>query len=221
MKPSERIRARLQAGKTPYLANDNIADAIEPGDLADLELEVADRVEDLLRALVIDTENDHNTRGTAERVARMYLHEVFKGRYQHPPRITDFPNAKQLDQVYSVGPITVRSACSHHLVPILGQCWIGVKPSDRVIGLSKFNRLAEWVFSRPHIQEEAVMILADEIERLVKPKGLIVIVKAQHYCMKWRGVREPETNMVTSVVRGEFRDKPHMKAEFLQLIDLR
>jgi GTP cyclohydrolase IA len=220
MKPSDLIRERLLAVGTPFLANDNIAGVIEPGDLARLEAEVADRVEDLLRALVIDVDNDHNTSGTAARVARMYLVEVFKGRYQEPPKITDFPNAKQLDQVYSVGPITVRSACSHHLVPILGQCWIGVKPSDRVIGLSKFNRLAEWVFSRPHIQEEAVMILADEIERLVKPAGLIVIVKAQHYCMKWRGVREPETSMVTSVVRGEFRDKPHMKDEFLQLISI-
>lgn len=217
---SDRIRERLLAAGTPFLANDNIADAINPHELPELEAEVADRVEDLLRALVIDVDNDHNTRGTAERVARMYLREVFRGRYQRPPAITDFPNAKQLDQVYSVGPITVRSACSHHLVPILGQCWIGVKPSERVIGLSKFNRLAEWVFSRPHIQEEAVMILADEIERLVNPKGLVVIVKAQHYCMKWRGVREPETNMVTSVVRGEFRDKPHMKAEFLQLIGM-
>jgi GTP cyclohydrolase I len=221
MKPSDTIRERLLAAGAPYLANDNIAPHVEPGELGQLEIEVADRVEDLLRALVIDVDNDHNTRGTAERVARMYLHEVFKGRYHAPPKITDFPNAKQLDQVYSVGPITVRSACSHHLVPILGQCWIGVKPSERVIGLSKFNRLCEWVFSRPHIQEEAVMILADEIERLVKPVGLIVIVKAQHYCMKWRGVREPDTNMVTSVVRGEFREKPHMKDEFLKLIELR
>lgn len=220
MKSSDCIRQRLLAAGTPFLANDNIADAIEPEDLDNLESEVADRVEDLLRALVIDVDNDHNTRGTAERVARMYLREVFKGRYQQPPRITDFPNAKALDQVYSVGPITVRSACSHHLVPILGKCWVGIKPSDRVIGLSKFNRLAEWVFSRPHIQEEAVMILADEIERLVNPAGLIVIVKAQHYCMKWRGVKEPDTSMVTSVVRGEFRDKPHMKSEFLQLIGL-
>jgi GTP cyclohydrolase I len=217
---SDTIRQRLLAAGAPFLANDNIAAHVEPGDLEALEAEVAEKVEALLRTLVIDVDNDHNTRGTAERVARMYLNEVFKGRYQHPPKITDFPNAKDLDQVYSVGPITVRSACSHHLVPILGKCWIGVKPSDRVIGLSKFNRLAEWVFSRPHIQEEAVMILADEIERLVKPVGLIVIVKAQHYCMKWRGVREPETSMVTSVVRGEFRDKPHMKAEFLQLIEL-
>lgn len=221
MKPSDSIRKRLTDAGSSFLANDNIAEFIEPGELKLLEGEVAQRVEDLLRALVIDVDNDHNTRGTAERVARMYLQEVFAGRYQQPPRLTDFPNAKDLDQVYSVGPITVRSACSHHLVPILGKCWIGVKPSDRVIGLSKFVRLAEWVFSRPHIQEEAVMILADEIEKLVKPHGLIVIVDAQHYCMKWRGVREPQTSMVTSVVRGEFRDKPHLKAEFLQLIGLR
>ena len=220
MTPSETIRQRLLAAGAPVLANDNIAAHLDPGDLDALEVEVAERVEGLLRALVIDVDSDHNTKGTAERVARMYLHEVFKGRYHQPPRLTDFPNAKELDQVYTVGPITVRSACSHHLVPILGKCWVGIKPSERVIGLSKFVRLAEWVFSRPHIQEEAVMILADEIERLVKPVGLVVIVKAQHYCMKWRGVREPETSMVTSVVRGEFREKPHMKDEFLKLIEL-
>jgi GTP cyclohydrolase I len=217
---SDRIRARLLATGTPFLANNNIAEVVKPGEMDALEVEVAEKVADLLRALVIDVDNDHNTKDTAERVARMYLTEVFRGRYQQAPNVTDFPNAKQLDQVYSVGPITVRSTCSHHLVPILGKCWVGVKPGDRVIGLSKFTRLAEWVFSRPHIQEEAVMILADEIERLVAPVGLVVIVKAQHYCMKWRGVREPDTNMVTSVVRGEFRDKPHMKDEFLSLIQL-
>ncbi len=210
----------MLATGTPFLANNNIAEVVKPGEMDALEVEVAEKVADLLRALVIDVDNDHNTKDTAERVARMYLTEVFRGRYQQAPNVTDFPNAKQLDQVYSVGPITVRSTCSHHLVPILGKCWVGVKPGDRVIGLSKFTRLAEWVFSRPHIQEEAVMILADEIERLVAPVGLVVIVKAQHYCMKWRGVREPDTNMVTSVVRGEFRDKPHMKDEFLSLIQL-
>ena len=218
MNVSKAIRERLVAKGLPFNANDNISEVLNDGDLELLQAEVADRVEDLLQTLVIDTENDHNTKGTAERVARMFLKEVFSGRYTPAPRMTSFPNAKDLDQVYSVGPITVRSACSHHLVPILGRCWIGVKPSDKVIGLSKFVRLANWVFSRPHIQEEAVMILADEIERLVKPKGLIVIVEAQHYCMKWRGVKEPETAMITSVVRGEFRDRPHMKAEFLELI---
>jgi GTP cyclohydrolase I len=220
MSASSVIAQRLRDARASFFANDNIAEHLQPGDLDAIRSEAMSHIEGLLRSLVIDTANDHNTAGTAERVARMFVDEVFAGRYHPAPRLTDFPNAKQLDQIYSVGPITVRSACSHHLVPILGRCWIGIKPSQKVIGLSKFVRLAEWVFSRPHIQEEAVMILADEIERLVQPLGIIVIVDAQHYCMKWRGVKEPNTSMVTSVVRGEFRDNPHMKAEFMQLVGL-
>ena len=170
---------RLEAAKAPYLANDNIADHLLPGEIKQLQAEVQEKVEAMLQSLVIDTKHDHNTKGTAERVSRMYIQEVFKGRYRNPPTITDFPNFKDLDEIYSVGPITVRSACSHHLVPILGKCWIGIHPGQRVIGLSKFNRLCEWVFSRPHIQEEAVMILADQIEELVAPKGLMVIVQVR------------------------------------------
>jgi GTP cyclohydrolase I len=148
----------------------------------------------------------------------MYLREVFKGRYNHQPKVASFPNVKQLDEIYTVGPISVRSACSHHLVPIMGNCWIGIKPGERVIGLSKFTRVADWVFSRPHIQEEAVMILADEIERLCAPQGLGIIIKAQHYCMKWRGVKEPQTSMVNSVVRGDFRHDSSLKQEFFELV---
>ena len=217
-KISERIRSRLVAEDVSFLANDNIAEHIQPGELKELEVEVADRVRELLQSLVIDIDNDHNTQETAERVARMYLNEVFKGRFYEQPDVTSFPNTKDLDEIYTVGPITVRSACSHHLVPILGNCWIGIKPGSRVIGLSKFARVADWVFSRPHIQEEAVMILADEIERLCEPKGLGIIVKAQHYCMKWRGVKEPSTSMVNSVVRGVFRHDPSLKQEFFELV---
>jgi GTP cyclohydrolase I len=215
---SAQISTRLKAADVSFLANDNIADYILPGELQALEAEVGDRVRDLLRSLVIDIENDHNTEETAERVARMYLHEVFKGRYHQQPKVASFPNVKELDEIYTVGPITVRSACSHHLVPIMGNCWIGIKPGSRVIGLSKFTRVADWVFSRPHIQEEAVMILADEIEKLCEPQGLGIIVKAQHYCMKWRGVREPQTSMVNSVVRGDFRHDPSLKQEFFELV---
>ena len=215
---STRIRNRLKASGISFLANDNVADYIEPGELRELEVEVADKLRDLLRTLVIDIDNDHNTHETAERVARMYLHEVFKGRYHHQPKVASFPNVKQLDEIYTVGPITVRSACSHHLVPIMGNCWIGIKPGSRVIGLSKFTRVADWVFSRPHIQEEAVMILADEIEKLCEPQGLGIIIKAQHYCMKWRGVKEPQTSMVNSVVRGDFRHDPSLKQEFFELV---
>ena len=215
---SERIRQRLQNAKAPYFANDNIAPFLHEGDLEELESEVTGKVRELLRSLVIDIDNDHNTEETAERVARMYIQEVFKGRYNEQPKIASFPNVKNLDEIYTVGPITVRSACSHHLVPILGNCWIGIKPGERVIGLSKFSRVADWVFSRPHIQEEAVIILADEIERLCQPKGLAILVKAQHYCMKWRGVKELQTSMMNSVVRGDFRVDPSLKQEFFELV---
>ena len=215
---SQRIRQRLVDQGISFLANDNVAAFIETGELDELEHEVADRVRELLRSLVIDIDNDHNTAETAERVARMYLREVFKGRYHHQPKVASFPNVKQLDEIYTVGPISVRSACSHHLVPIMGNCWIGIKPGERVIGLSKFTRVADWVFSRPHIQEEAVMILADEIERLCAPQGLGIIIKAQHYCMKWRGVKEPQTSMVNSVVRGDFSHDHSLKQEFFELV---
>ncbi|HGY5552736.1 MAG TPA: GTP cyclohydrolase I [Prochlorococcus sp.] len=217
-KVSERIRARLVEEGVSFLANDNVSEHIRPGELDELEIEVAERVRDLLETLLIDVDNDHNTEETAERVARMYLNEVFKGRYQKQPKVTSFPNVKQLDEIYTVGPITVRSACSHHFVPIMGSCWIGIKPGNRVIGLSKFARVADWVFSRPHIQEEAVMILADEIERLCEPQGLGIIVKAEHYCMKLRGVMEPQCTMVNSVVRGVFRHDPSLKQEFFELV---
>ena len=215
---SARIRERIKSDGGSFLANDNISEYIKPGELIELGVEVADRVRDLLETLVIDVENDHNTRETAERVSRMYINEVFKGRYHEQPKVTSFPNAKKLDEIYTVGPMTVRSACSHHFVPIIGNVWIGIKPGSRVIGLSKFSRVADWVFSRPHIQEEAVMILADEIEKLCEPQGLGIIIKAEHYCMKLRGVKEPQCTMVNSVVRGDFRHDPSLKQEFFELV---
>ena len=215
---SARIRERIKSDGGSFLANDNISEYIKPGELIELGVEVADRVRDLLHTLVIDVENDHNTRETAERVSRMYINEVFKGRYHEQPKVTSFPNAKKLDEIYTVGPMTVRSACSHHFVPIIGNVWIGIKPGSRVIGLSKFSRVADWVFSRPHIQEEAVMILADEIEKLCEPQGLGIIIKAEHYCMKLRCVKEPQCSMVNSVVRGAFRHDASLKQEFFELV---
>ena len=215
---SEVIRSRLLKENISFFANDNIADHIKPGEIKELEAEVADRIRDLLKSLIIDIDNDHNTLETAERVARMYINEVFKGRYHKQPKVTSFPNVKNLDEIYTVGPMTIRSACSHHFVPIIGNCWIGIKPGKRVIGLSKFSRVADWVFSRPHIQEEAVMILADEIERLCEPQGLGIIVKADHYCMKLRGVKESHCSMVNSVVRGDFRHDASLKQEFFELV---
>lgn len=210
---------RVQRINAPFHANDNIAHCIHPGDLKLLEKELADRAEHFLRGLIIDLDNDHNTKGTAKRMAKMYLNEVFKGRYQPSPSITDFPNAKGLDEMYLTGPITVRSACSHHFVPIVGKCWVGVIPGDRVIGLSKFNRIVDWIASRPQIQEELVIQVADYIEESIAPLGLAIVMEATHMCMTWRGVKEPlEAVMTTSVMRGAFRDKPEARAEFMALV---
>lgn len=215
---SGRIAARIKDAGGEFFANDNIAAFLQEGELAQLEIEVAGHVRALLQSLVIDIDNDHNTQDTARRVAKMYVREVFAGRYVERPKATDFPNAKKVDEIYVVGPITVRSACSHHMAPIMGQAWIGVIPGERVIGLSKFNRIAEWIMSRPQIQEEAAVQLADELEELVKPKALAVIIKATHFCGCWRGVKD-DTLMTTSVMRGLFRENAEARAEFLHLIE--
>ena len=119
---SIRLRQRLEESGIPFLANDNISDVLRDGDLEQLEVEVAGKIRELLRSLVIDIDNDHNTEETAERVGRMYLHEDFKGRYHRQPKIASFPNVKTLDEIYTVGPLSLRSACTHHLVPTLGSC---------------------------------------------------------------------------------------------------
>jgi len=215
---SQTIRERINSAGASYFANDAIAEFISDAEREELKLEIEAKLKSLFDSMIIDTENDHNTRETAHRVAKMYVDEVFKGRYHPMPKVTDFPNAKELDEIYTLGPITIRSACSHHFVPIVGHAWVGILPSDRVIGISKFNRIIDWVMSRPHIQEEAAVMVADIIERLIKPKGLAIVIKAQHMCMTWRGVKEPETKMVNSIVRGAFRQDPHMKKEFFDLI---
>ena len=217
---SVRIRERIQAAHRRFHANDNIAEFIEPGELEQLLDEVEDRMQGVLDAMVIDTEGDHNTRATARRVAKMYLNEVFKGRYVGAPEVTEFPNAEHLNELMIVGPITVRSACSHHLCPVIGRIWIGILPNrnTNVIGLSKYARLVDWVMGRPQIQEEAVVQLADLIMAKTRPDGLAVVMEASHFCMSWRGVREMDSKMVNSVMRGEFLTNPTLRREFLSLI---
>ena len=220
---SEVIRARLKAKKVRFHANDNIAAHIEPGELDSLVDEVSEKVQALLESLVIDTENDHNTRNTSRRVAKMYVNEVFNGRYVAPPALTDFPNISRLNELMIIGPITVRSACSHHLCPIMGRIWIGVLPDkdSALVGLSKYARLTEWVMSRPQIQEEAVVELANMLEQKLKPAGLAVVMEADHFCMQWRGVKDNDSKMINSVMRGEFLENSNLRREFLSLIEKR
>ncbi|UJB65104.1 GTP cyclohydrolase I [Acidovorax sp. YS12] len=217
---SVKIRERLQAARKRFHANDNIAEFINPGELEALLDEVEAKMQGVLDSMVIDTEGDHNTQSTARRVAKMYLGEVFKGRYVNAPSITEFPNAEHLNELMIVGPITVRSACSHHFCPVIGKIWIGVLPNEHtnVIGLSKYARLVDWVMGRPQIQEEAVVQLADLIMEKTQPDGLAVVMEASHFCMSWRGVREMDSKMINSVMRGVFLTNPTLRREFLSLI---
>ncbi len=220
---SQKIRARLQAAGHRFHANDSIAEHIEPAELPQLQDEVEQRVLAVLQSLVIDTDGDHNTRGTARRIARMYLSEVFRGRYTAQPSVTEFPNVERLNELMIVGPITVRSACSHHLCPILGKLWIGVLPNEHsnLIGLSKYSRLADWVMSRPQIQEEAVKRLADLLQATMQPDGLALVMEADHFCMQWRGVKDADSKMINSVMRGSFLKDANLRGEFLALLKSR
>ncbi|MEY2860654.1 MAG: hypothetical protein RLZ68_1867 [Pseudomonadota bacterium] len=217
---SVKIRERLNAARKRFHANDNIAEFIEPGELERLLDEVESKMKQVLDSMVIDTVNDHNTGDTARRVAKMYLNEVFRGRYVKPPALTEFPNVGHLNELMIVGPITVRSACSHHFCPVIGQVWIGVMPNEHtnVIGLSKYARLAEWVMGRPQIQEEAVVQLADLIQQKTQPDGLAIVMEASHFCMSWRGVKDMDSKMINSVMRGVFLKDPNLRREFLALI---
>lgn len=220
MSASERIRYRLVAADCRYHANDNISAFIADGEIEELKAEVQAKMQEVLQALVIDTDSDHNTNETAKRVAKMFLTEVFRGRYVPIPPVTEFPNFSRLNELMIVGPVTVRSACSHHLCPIMGKVWIGILPNEHsnLIGLSKYARICDWIMSRPQIQEEAVTMLADELQDRVKPDGLAIVMEADHFCMHWRGVKDNDSKMTNSVMRGAFLKDANLRREFLSLL---
>jgi GTP cyclohydrolase I len=188
---SQRIRQRLRRAGVRFHANDNIADYLREGEVDGLQAEVAEQLEHMLRSLVIDVDADHNTRDTAKRLARMFMREVFSGRYEPAPAVTEFPNVEHLDELMIVGPLRVRSACSHHLCPIMG---------------------------RPQIQEEAIKQVADLLENRIVPDGLAVVLEADHFCMHWRGTRDDGAKMVNSVMRGSFLKDAALRREFLSLL---
>jgi GTP cyclohydrolase I len=216
---SDRIRDRLEAAGVRYHANDNIHAFIADGELEELQAQVQEKMQEVLRALVVDVDNDHNSQDTAKRVAKMFVQEVFHGRYTEQPSVTEFPNVSQLNELMIIGPITVRSACSHHLCPILGKVWVGVLPNEdsALIGLSKYARLVNWVMSRPQIQEEAIEQVADLLEAKMQPNGLAIVMEADHHCMHWRGVKDMDAKMINSVMRGEFLENSSLRREFLAL----
>ena len=217
-KVSEIIRMRLKEAGVRYNSNDNISEYVKEGELEKLQQEVQDQFQSVLDSLVIDTKNDHNTQETAKRVAKMYVQEIFGGRFQPTPRVTAFPNMGY-KSMYTSGPISIRSTCAHHFQNIVGKCWVGIIPEDEVIGLSKFNRLVHHIAERPQIQEEMTSAIADRLSLFAKTPHVAVIVKAEHHCMTHRGVREHESDMTTAVMKGAFLDEPPVKQEFYDIFN--
>ena len=215
---SDELVKRMTTIRHKHYANDTIFAYLDPGDVDKIEDEVTEAFQGVLKALVINTTDDHNSQDTARRVAKMFVHEIFRGRYYSPPEVTSFPNAKEYDQIYVSGPMSINSTCAHHFQPITGNAYVGIFPGKKVIGLSKFNRMVDWIASRPQIQEEMTEQIADMIEKETEAQGVAVVIKAEHFCMTARGVKEHESEMMTSVVRGMFRDEPATKAEFFSLL---
>lgn len=218
MSISETILNRLKANNIPFFANDNISQYINPDEVFELQKEVTEKVDSLLRSLLINIDEDHNTKGTAKRISKMFMHETISGRFAPPPKVTTFPNAKNLDELV-ITKCEVKSLCSHHFQNIIGSAYIGILYDDKVMGLSKFHRIVSYFSKRPQIQEELIIQIADYIEEIINPKGLGIILRADHFCVKCRGV-EQDSFMTTSVMRGEMMNNHSLKTEFLDLIKL-
>jgi GTP cyclohydrolase I len=179
----------------------------------------ARKVEELFDILRIDHRNDHNTRETPQRVAKMYVEEILGGRYTAPPKITEFDNAQAYDQLIVTGPIELRSMCAHHLMPIYGAAYIGILPAadGKIIGLSKYDRIVEYFASRLQIQEELVKQIGQYIMDMTAPRGLAVRISAVHMCKTQRGVRASHrSRMVNTYCWGEMTENAALKGEFLQ-----
>jgi len=165
---------------------------------------------------------DPNSADTPRRLAKMWTNELFVGRFTEPPPITVFPNRKNVDELVVSNGIKVLSVCSHHWQPIVGECYIGYVPSDKVIGISKFNRIVDWFSRRGQVQEELGQMIADYIEQMLQPVSLGVVIRAKHYCMISRGVQAHESaQMITSVMRGALATNTASRMEFLSLIESR
>ena len=205
--------------KSARLCNEAIDGYMDPVEQKAMIEAAARKVEELFDILHIDHHNDHNTRGTPKRVAKMYVQELLRGRYNAPPEITDFDNAGGYSGLIVTGPIEVRSTCAHHLMPIYGEAYIGILPSaeGRIIGLSKYDRIVDYFCARFQIQEELVQQIGQFIMEKTNPRGLAVRISAVHMCKTQRGIRAPHRGrMVNSAFFGDMETDSALRQEFMQ-----
>ena len=218
---SERIIERIKDNNGRYWAGDNIAKYIIPPEKELLIDELAEKFEGVLDSLVIDRFNDPNSKGTAKRLAKMYINEIMAGRYNPAPDATAFPNDGE--DAYT-GMLVVRSElrsmCSHHHQPVTGIAYIGIIPNGKVIGLSKYTRIAQWCARRGTLQEELCNDIAKEIGLATGAEHLGVYIQAQHGCCENRGIMAHSSLTQTTVLRGSFKHDAGTKKEFFDTIKL-
>jgi len=221
MKTSDKIKKKLQDAGARFWAGDNISDYMEEGDQQKLVDELAPKFEDVLKGLVIDTDNDPNSMDTGRRLAKMYINELMSGRYEPMPSVTAFPN--DTEEAYK-GMLVVRSEltsmCSHHHQTVKGTAYIGIIAGAKLIGLSKYTRVAQWCASRGTLQEELATDIAREIMKATASKDVGVYVQATHGCVENRGVLAHSSLTQTTVLEGRFMDDPSTKKEFFDNIKL-
>lgn len=219
---SSKIRDRLVRNGVRFFANDNIADHIDHanGELDQLVDELTNKFEGVLSSLVIDTVNDPNSHDTARRLAKMYVYELMDGRYAPRPTTTSFPNEgpERFEGMLCVRA-ELTSMCSHHHQPVRGIAVIGIIPTGRVIGLSKYVRIAQWCARRGQLQEDLVNQIAKEIMKSCDTENVGVYIQATHGCMENRGVEAHSSLTQTSVVHGLFHNDS-VKAEFFNNVKL-
>ena len=218
---SKIIAQRLQEDGARYWAGDNISQYINEDEYSLLIDELTGKFEDVLDSLVIDRHNDPNSMDTGRRLAKMYVGEIMAGRYDPAPKATAFPN--DTEDKYD-GMLVVRSElksmCSHHHQPVAGVAYIGILAANKLIGLSKYTRIAQWCARRGTLQEELNNVIANEIQEATGTKNLGVYVQATHGCCENRGIMAHSSLTQTTVLRGAFRDDPSTKKEFFDNIKL-
>ena len=221
MKKYEEVTRRIKDANRRYWAGDNISEFIYAGEKEKLIEEAAEKFEGVLDSLIIDRATDPNSHGTAKRLAKMYYNELMQGRYDKIPTATAFPN--EGEDAYT-GMLVVRSelksVCSHHHQPVTGVAYIGIIPNGKVIGLSKYTRIAQWCARRGTLQEELANDIAREISKATDSKHLGVYIQATHGCCENRGIMAHSSLTQTTVLKGAFKDDPGTKKEFMDNIKL-
>ena len=221
MSKSEQIKTRLEDEGIRYLAGDKISQVLQEGDKQELIDELTPKFEAVLDSLIIDRANDPNSMDTGRRLAKMYINELMQGRYDPMPNATAFPN--HIENGYE-GMLVVRSelrsVCSHHHQPVVGVAYIGIIAADKLIGLSKYTRIAQWCARRGTLQEELNNVIADEIQKATGTKNVGVYIQATHGCCENRGIKAHSSLTQTTVLRGAFNEDPGTKKEFMDNIKL-